>query len=322
MAPPGRDVTTRRAKPVAGRIRPRTRATKATTAADGVLDGASADAADATVSDALTIPDVLEAAPAHCATSSFECVPPIPQGWSGPFEVYHGTNPPASCSTNFVASYSGAAGRRRGTRHVRLLVRDRDGRPMLARDRQPLREQRRGRRGVHDARALHQRVALGGPVRRGRERARPVFQPRSAARFSRWAAPRPTAGAAPRSPPPPCPRSSGPAPRVPASRRWRSPRSTAPPAPSALRSPRSRTRTPSLCIAQVGDVPCPADRLHEPLGLVRRDTKDLRRCTDCTCGPVTNSSCTGYVDMTTPSSSGPCTGTSYTQLQPPADVRR
>jgi hypothetical protein len=72
----------------------------------------------------------------------------------------------------------------------------------------------------------------------------------------------------------------------------------------------------SLCIAQVGVVACPAaDYTNRYVSY--GGAKDLRRCTDCSCGPVTGSSCTGYVDVTPSSSSGPCTGTSSVRYNLP-----
>lgn len=61
---------------------------------------------DASVSDAFVLPDVVEQPPAHCG-GQFACVPEVPAGWEGPFEMYQGSNDPGSCSPNFLLSYQG-----------------------------------------------------------------------------------------------------------------------------------------------------------------------------------------------------------------------
>ncbi len=61
---------------------------------------------DASVSDAFVLPDVVEEPPAHCG-GQFACVPGVPVGWEGPFEMYQGSNDPGSCSPNFLLSYQG-----------------------------------------------------------------------------------------------------------------------------------------------------------------------------------------------------------------------
>ena len=51
-------------------------------------------------------PDVVEEPPATCG-GSFACVPAVPTGWSGPVELYSGSSPAPTCTTDFSSSYDG-----------------------------------------------------------------------------------------------------------------------------------------------------------------------------------------------------------------------
>jgi hypothetical protein len=52
-------------------------------------------------SDAQWVPDVIEEPPSHCA-GGFACAAAVPNGWSGPMELYAGgATPPTACGTNF-----------------------------------------------------------------------------------------------------------------------------------------------------------------------------------------------------------------------------
>jgi hypothetical protein len=83
-------------------------------------EGGEADAR----ADASSVPDVLgeaspvpdahadaveEGPPATC-TGTFACVPTVPGGWSGPFELYAGASPAPSCTADFTSAYDGNAG--------------------------------------------------------------------------------------------------------------------------------------------------------------------------------------------------------------------
>jgi hypothetical protein len=52
---------------------------------------------------------VEEPPPATCA-GSFACVPAVPGGWSGPFELYAGASPAPACTADFSSAYDGNAG--------------------------------------------------------------------------------------------------------------------------------------------------------------------------------------------------------------------
>lgn len=72
---------------------------------DDATDGGSM-ALDAAPSDAF-VPDVVEEPPPHCG-GAFGCVPSVPTGWSGPFELYSGSAASPACSTNFEGpAYNG-----------------------------------------------------------------------------------------------------------------------------------------------------------------------------------------------------------------------
>jgi hypothetical protein len=46
---------------------------------------------------------------ANC--TSYACVPPVPSGWTGPFELFEGTKAPASCGADYpTQAYAGTAG--------------------------------------------------------------------------------------------------------------------------------------------------------------------------------------------------------------------
>lgn len=63
-------------------------------------------ATDAGPSDAFVL-DVLEEPPPHC-TGQFACVPSVPSGWAGPFEVYASSGASPPCSANFAGpAYDG-----------------------------------------------------------------------------------------------------------------------------------------------------------------------------------------------------------------------
>jgi len=68
---------------------------------DATADTGSAD---------IFVPDVFEEPPSHCA-GAFECVPTVPSGWSGPFELYASSTAGPACSANFAGpAYEGYAG--------------------------------------------------------------------------------------------------------------------------------------------------------------------------------------------------------------------
>jgi hypothetical protein len=50
-----------------------------------------------------------------------------------------------------------------------------------------------------------------------------------------------------------------------------------------------------ICIWQVGDQECPADRYPEKLTLYKGIGEDLRTCTACDCEPPAGSACTGCI---------------------------
>jgi hypothetical protein len=77
----------------------------AVTISDGPSGGGDG-AADAGSTDAF-VPDVIEEPPPNC-TGAFECVPSVPPGWSGPFEVYAAASASPPCSANFAGpAYDG-----------------------------------------------------------------------------------------------------------------------------------------------------------------------------------------------------------------------
>jgi hypothetical protein len=97
---------------------------------DGPTEAIEGDAAPDSTGDALTIsdgpssgdaamdvgpidafvPDVIEEPPPHCG-GAFACVPSVPAGWSGPFEVYSGASASPPCSANFAGpAYDGNGG--------------------------------------------------------------------------------------------------------------------------------------------------------------------------------------------------------------------
>ncbi len=77
----------------------------AVTTSDGPSGGGDG-AGDAGSTDAF-VPDVIEEPPLNC-TGTFECVPSVPPGWSGPFEVYAAADASPPCSANFAGpAYDG-----------------------------------------------------------------------------------------------------------------------------------------------------------------------------------------------------------------------
>ncbi len=81
----------------------------------GTMDGPGGDrTVDDGPSDVIVLPDTHEEAPPQCtATPGFQCVPEVPLGWNGPFELYVGQQPPPDCSNdpNFVTiSFTGHDG--------------------------------------------------------------------------------------------------------------------------------------------------------------------------------------------------------------------
>ncbi|MGH7434222.1 MAG: hypothetical protein ACRENE_00940 [Polyangiaceae bacterium] len=279
---------------------------------DGSLDALGADGAPA---DVLAIPDVLEAAPPHCATSAFECIAPIPQGWSGPFEVYRGTNPPTSCSTNFVASYSGSQGVDAGPATcgcscatgtgvqcspvtVNLFVSSVLGAGGCTTLAHCTSVSLSGGQCAGGVNAPGQCSSLlgstlltisGSTADGGSCAPEPVtFLPPVG-----WASSTRACISSVALAQVDCPSGSVCAPK-----------------------PAQPYQDTTLCIAQVGDVPCPATD-YTNRSVSYGTTKDLRRCTDCTCGPVTGSSCTGFVDVSPASSASPCTAGSSARYTVP-----
>jgi hypothetical protein len=275
---------------------------------DSSLDAPGADASDGQPTDVLTLPEVLEAAPAHCATGSFECIPPIPTGWDGPFEIYRGTSPPSGCSTNFVSSYGGSIGLDAGPATCACSCATATGvqcSPVTA-------NLYVGSLVTLVCSPLSHCTSL--PIAAG-ECVGNVNAPGQCSSLignglftlSGSTADGGSCAPVPTTTPPPvqwntsvracvsnvalaqvdCPSGSVCAPK-----------------------PMQPYDDPSLCVAQVGDVACPTTDYTNRY-VAYGGTKDLRRCTDCTCGPVTGSSCTGFVDVTPSSSSGgACSGSS------------
>jgi hypothetical protein len=276
--------------------------------ADALLDALGADASDGQPSDVLTLPDVLEAAPAHCTNGSFECIPPIPTGWEGPFEIYRGTSPPTGCSTNFVPSYAGSVGLDAGPATCGCSCATATGvqcSPVTANlfvgslvtltcttlshctsvslspgqcagnVNAPSQCPSLIGNGLF---TLSGSSADGGSCAPTATTALPLLEWASLVRACVSDVTLAQVD---------CPSGSVCAPK-----------------------PMQPYEDTALCVAQVGDVACPGSDYTNRY-VAYGASKDLRRCTDCTCGPVTGSSCTGFVDVT-PSSSGAsaCTGTS------------
>ena len=77
----------------------------AVTISDGPSDGGDG-AADGGPGDVF-VPDVIEEPPPHCG-GAFECVPAVPPGWSGPYELYAAASASPPCSSNFAGpAYDG-----------------------------------------------------------------------------------------------------------------------------------------------------------------------------------------------------------------------
>jgi hypothetical protein len=62
---------------------------------------------DSAPGDAIVLPDVFQPPPPHCG-GQFACVPAVPPGWSGPVELYDGSDAPPACTPRFTGpSYDG-----------------------------------------------------------------------------------------------------------------------------------------------------------------------------------------------------------------------
>jgi hypothetical protein len=75
----------------------------------GALDGSDV-TTDAAGSDAPGMPDVIEEPPPHCG-GAFTCAPIVPSGWTGPLELYAGSSAAPSCGASFTGpAFDGNAG--------------------------------------------------------------------------------------------------------------------------------------------------------------------------------------------------------------------
>jgi hypothetical protein len=75
----------------------------------GAMDGSDV-TTDGTGGDAPAMPDVIEEPPPHCG-GAFTCAPIVPSGWTGPLELYAGSSAAPSCSASFTGpAFDGNAG--------------------------------------------------------------------------------------------------------------------------------------------------------------------------------------------------------------------
>jgi hypothetical protein len=72
---------------------------------DGGDAGDAADAGPIDTGGDVVIPDAFEEPPATCV-GSFQCVPVVPDGWQGPFQLYTGPDAAPGCSANFFSTPS------------------------------------------------------------------------------------------------------------------------------------------------------------------------------------------------------------------------
>jgi hypothetical protein len=280
-------------------------------ATDGAFEAQADSGSDAVTNDAIALPDVIDEAPAHCSTDQFECIPPIPTGWEGPFEVYKGTAPPTACSPNFFPSFQGGQDLDAGPASCGCTCGNASGvqcSPVTA----SFYVSTAGITGctsvghctnvslpsgqcVTDVNASSECSSLLGST---------LFTVSASTADGGSCAPIPTTAV------PPtgwatttracvstvalaqvdCPSGSVCAPK--------------PDAPYA---------DSTLCIAASGDVPCPAAN-YTNRTVSYASVSDGRRCAACTCGPVTGSSCKGYVQVTpTPAAGGTSCSGNYVQ---------
>jgi hypothetical protein len=279
---------------------------------DGATDG---EVADTATNDAIALPDVFEEAPAHCATDQFQCIPSIPAGWEGPFEVYRGPSPAPPCSPNFFESYQGGAGIDAGPAACGCSCATATGvgcSPVTA-------TFFVSTAGVTACTSLGRCTSVTLPsgqcvpdINASSECASllgtTLFTVSGSTPDGGSCAPIPTTtlpdagwGTATRAcistvalAQVDCPSGSLCAPK--------------PALPFA---------DSSLCIEQAGDVPCPiSDYTNRSVSY--GGAIEGRRCTDCLCGPVTGSSCSAYVDVNPNSASGtPCSSSNSVRYLAP-----
>ncbi len=292
-------------------------------AVDGGAGEAGADAAGSM--DAIALPDAFEEPPPHCESTDFECIPSIPAGWEGPFEVYRGPAPVPSCSPNFFPSYQGSQGIDAGAAACSCTCGAATGvqcSPVTA----AFYVSSAGLSGCIPAAHCTSVVLPTNQCVGGINAAAQCSSLLGSTEMTVTGS-QPDGGscaAMPTTTLPPviwstttracissialaqvdCPVGSLCAPKP------------------AL--PFSDT---TLCIAQSGDVPCPAGS-YAARSVSYGSASDGRRCTDCSCGPVTGSSCSGHVDVSsanaTPCSSGANTyifPQSCAGVQQPGDFR-
>jgi hypothetical protein len=287
----------------------------------GELDAAATDAPETLpATDAIALPDVLDEAPPHCA-GAFECVPPIPAGWQGPFEIFRGKNPPSTCSANFFPSYQGNDGIDAGPATCGCSC----GLATGVQCADVVASFFVSTLGVTSCASvghckdvpLPSQSCIAGidvaktqcPGLLGSTGLNTNMQASLPGADGGSCEPIPTTTL----PPVQWDRSTLACISMVASAQVDCPAGTlCAPSPS---TPFDST----FCIAQAGDVVCPATG-YPNKSISFSGTIDGRRCTGCACGPVTGSSCTGYVDVTpTPSSpTGTSCGSNYTRYQLPA----
>jgi hypothetical protein len=281
---------------------------------EGSVDGGATDTGtDAGSSmDAIALPDAFEEPPPHCESTDFECIPSIPAGWEGPFEVYRGPTPAPSCSPNFFPSYQGSQGIDAGAASCTCSCGAATGvqcSPVTA-------SFYVSSAGVGTCLSAAHCTSVVLPTGQcmGGINAPAQCSSLLGTTDMTVTGSQPDGGSC-------APTPTTTLPPVTWSTTTRACISTIALAQvdcpaGSLCAPKPALPFPdsTLCIAQSGDVLCPAGS-YATRSVSYGAASDGRRCTGCNCGPVTGSSCSGYVDVSSANSS-PCSSGSNRYIFP------
>jgi hypothetical protein len=297
---------------------------------DGARDAIETDGgAEADESDAIALPDVLDEAPAHCAADEYQCIPAIPAGWQGPFEVYRGAAPPSDCSPNFFPSYRGNEGVDAGPAACGCACATASGvdcSPVVA-------NFYVSTAGITGCTSLGKCTSVALPTGEciPNVNASSLCSSLLGSTLVTFGASSADGGSCAPVPSVTLPDAGWSITTQACVSMVALARADCPLGQQCAPKPASPFPDSSLCIAQVGNVPCPnSDYPNRSVSF--GGLGDGRHCAACSCGPVTGSTCTGYVDVT-PAATGtatPCSG-NYTRyllpqsctggIQQPGDLR-
>ena len=281
----------------------------ATAAGDGAGDAGGDAPPDVTLNDAIALPDVVEEAPSHCG-GQFACVPGVPAGWEGPFEVYRGSSAPASCSANFFASYQGSGQLKADAATCGCTCGAAGG----VQCSEATASFYVSPAGLGTCSSHCTDVALSPGVCASNINAATQCPTLAGTTFFTATASTPSGGSCT-----PTPSTSLPPPQwgtqVRACISLLAPAQVDCPGGSLCAPVSAQPFDSTLCIAQAGDVQCPAS------GYTNRSVsygglQDGRHCTACTCGAVTGSTCTSTISVTSHGSAASCSGGAVTYQLP------